>query len=129
MFSLNSCANSVYISRVVENEKNKINEFNIDESKYPSSLVKNNTIYEQHINDNADLDAFLKMHAYKIYFYDDIYNMLQNFIDKRGIKYDLVKENSNTLGKFLEKLIKKFMKLSDQYPKLVKKVMEVYKYK
>lgn len=55
--------------------------------------------------------------------------MLQNFISKKNINYKLDKENALTLGKFIENLINKFIKLSNDYPKLVKKIMETFKKK
>lgn len=131
-FSMNSLINSIYISKVVQNQKTKINDFGVEENKQNEineSRLINNEHNEYNINESTDLAAFLKMHVHKIYFYDDIFNLLQNFIEKRNIKYDLNKNNCDTIGRFLESLIKKYINLSDKYPKLIKKVMEVYKMK
>lgn len=129
---MNSLINSIYISKVVQNQKTKINDFETEVNKNDennNSKLINNQHNEYNINESTDLAAFLKMHVHKIYFYDDIYNMLQNFIEKRNIKYDLDKNNCDTVGRFLELLIKKYMKLSNEYPKLIKKIMDPYKKK
>jgi len=129
---MNSLINSIYISKVVQNQKIKINDFENQENRNDennnSKLIKNEH-NDYNLNESTDLAAFLKMHVHKIYFYDDVYNLLQNFIEKRKIKYDLNKENCDTIGRFLESLIKKYIKLSNEYPKLIKKIMETYKKK
>lgn len=129
---MNSLINSIYISKVVQNQKTKINDFENEENKdnqnNDTKLMKNQ-YNDYNINESTDLAAFVKMHVHKIYFYDDIYNMLQNFIEKKNIKYDLIKENCDTVGRFIESLIKKYIKLSNEYPKLIKKIMETYKKK
>jgi hypothetical protein len=81
------------------------------------------------INDKQEYSKFIDLHVHKIYFYDDIFYMLENFIHKKKINYKLDKENALTLGKFIENLINKFIKLSNDYPRLVKKVMETFKKK
>jgi hypothetical protein len=124
--------NSIYISKVIQNEKNKINDFtdginNLNKTKDDFSLKEK--IFNLNINDKQEYSKFIDLHVHKIYFYDDIYYMLENFIHKKKINYKLDKENALTLGKFIENLINKFIKLSNDYPKLVKKVMETFKKK
>jgi len=127
---MNSLINSIYISKVVQHQTTKINEFDVhlkNENIYP--LLNRSKLQNYNITENTDLAAFLSMHVHKIYFYDDIYNMLQNFIEKKKIKYELNKENCDSIGKFLETLIKKYIKISNDYPKLVRKIMETNKKK
>ncbi len=124
---MNSLINSIYISKVVQNQKIKMHDFETEDKKNDENInskLLRNEHFIYNINESTDLASFFKMHVHKIYFYDDIYNMLQNFIEKRNIKYNLNKNNCDTVGRFLESLIKKYIKLSNEYPKLIKKIME-----
>jgi len=119
---MNSLINSIYISKVVQNQSTKIKDSEGDEHRNINEI--NNTIMNKlennyyNFNDGTDLAAFLKLHVHKIYFYDDIYNLLQNFIEKKKIKYELNKDNCESIGKFLGTLIKNYINLTNEYNKL-----------
>ncbi len=94
----------------MQNQTTKYKEYEINENRNITEDIK--SLINK--NQNSDLASFLKLHVHKFYFYEDIYNLLQNFIEKKKIKYELDKDNSNTLGKFIENIINKYIKIKNE---------------
>lgn len=89
--------NSIYMSNLNLNHNDK-NQQNIE---------SNTKAYE---NNYVEIEKFVMQYEDKIYFYDALYDYMNNFIKQKKIRFILSKDNPQYLGSFIEMIIKDWLK-------------------
>lgn len=90
-------ANSMYFSNLVYNKENDFNN-------------KNNNANQ--LNMNVEIEKFVMQYEDKIYFYDVLYEYMENFLKLKKIKFNqnIEREKPQKLGLLIESILKDWLK-------------------
>lgn len=91
-----------------------------------------NSIYISNYQENKknEVEKFYMMHEDKLYFFDALYEYMNNFINTKKLNYTIVKEKPQTLGLLVENILKDWLKtrsLLEKYKMKTKQLITFYK--
>jgi hypothetical protein len=95
-----------------------LNEKNNPQNKNADEYVNKNTFIE--------IEKFVIQHEGKLYFYDALFDYLNNFAKIKKIKFNLDRDNPQLLGNFIENILQDWLKTRkklDQYKLKFKKLI------
>jgi hypothetical protein len=105
--------NSIYLSTLIQND----NRLEKVESKPNLALPIKQNQDGSHIN-YVEIEKFVMLYDNKIYFYDALFEYMDNFIKKKKIRFDLNREKPQMLGFLIESILKDWIRSKKGYEKL-----------
>jgi hypothetical protein len=102
-----SLINSIYLSNLILNDKNTNSAQNPNEACAKSNYNKN----------YSEVERFVMLYEDKIYFFDSLYEYMNNFILGKNIKYSLTKQPMS-LGRLIEYVLRNWLKARSKLDKL-----------
>jgi hypothetical protein len=91
-----------------------------------------NSIYISNFQESkkSEVEKFYMQHEDKLYFFDALFEYMNNFISNRKLNYIISREKPQSLGILIETILKDWVKsrtLSDKYKTKLKQLISINK--
>jgi hypothetical protein len=94
--------------------------------KNPLQKEESSPNFERERDPYEDIDRFAMQYGDKLCFYDILFEYMENLVQRKKIKFSLERNNPQSLGLFIELILKDWLKCkkdADKYKKQLKQLI------